>query len=239
MSRSTERDSKGRLWLPADEIERQIEAELRVAGLYPQADKPVVDLESFVEKHLHVRVDGYADLPADVLGLTEFYPQGKPRIFINRDLTEEAMDRADSPTWLKGRWRSTMAHEASHVLFHQVLFSRNPAQGQLPDFEVEAPPDRQRCLKRDVQFGGRNSDWREVQANKGMAALLMPRALFCAVCTAELGVQRAAEGLEKGNPEVAALVTALTERFQVSRQAVSIRLDTLGIVRPAGLGRLL
>ena len=229
------RDGRQRLWIARDEIERRMEGELRAAGLYPRDEAPAVDLEGFVENHLKVRVDGYAPLPSEVLGLTRFYTTGKPQILINRDLTEEAMDKHDSPTWLKGRWRATMAHEASHVVFHQRLFAPDPTQAQLLEVaKAESPQGDQRCLKRDVQFAGRNSDWREIQANMGMAALLMPRALFCALCASELGIAAFDVGVCTGTAEAGALAERMALRFQVSRQAATIRLETLGIVRPAG-----
>jgi Zn-dependent peptidase ImmA (M78 family) len=81
---------------------------------------------------------------------------------------------------------------------------------------------------KDVLFRGRVSDWREIQANKGMAALLMPRTLFVRVVRgefkAELGTER---------PTLAAAVPLygrLAQRFNVSKQALGIRLTTLGLL---------
>ena len=80
-----------------------------------------------------------------------------------------------------------MAHEASHAILHKVLFSEKP--GEQATFAFSEPqttpefPRVFRSLKRDVSFSCSGSfDWREVQANKGMAALLMPKKLFLEVC---------------------------------------------------------
>lgn len=230
------RDGKSSLIISHEEIETRMQMALRTAGLYPSESSPVVDIVAFVEKHLKVRVDEYDELPPEVLGYTEFYPNKRPRIFINRDLTEEAMDNEDSPTWLKGRWRCTMAHEASHVILHRALFTgrSKPRGADTPAGGGAAPvAGIQRCLKRDVQFGGKTFDAREVQANRGMAALLMPKALVCALCAAELGTAGFAAGLRKGTPDAEELIRTMADRFEVSRQASAIRLETLGIVVPA------
>ena len=54
-----------------------------------------------------------------------------------------------------------------------------------------------RCLKRDVGQATGSKDWREVQANRGMAALLMPRADSHArrVVLQSNGRRRKADGL--------------------------------------------
>ncbi len=85
-----------------------------------------------------------------------------------------------------------------------------------------------RCLKREVSFGGRGSDWREVQANRGMAALLMPRTTFHAWtrrAVVQNGLDSAAQ-LKETEAEVVA--SRLADLFRVSKQAARIRLSTLG-----------
>ena len=60
------RDSKTgteRLWIEPDEIEARTEAELAKAGLMPTVDAPAVDVEAFVEQHLGVQFDQYAQIP--------------------------------------------------------------------------------------------------------------------------------------------------------------------------------
>src|SRR5205823_2811941 len=137
----------------------------------------IVDIERFIDE-LGVRIDQHANLDSTVLGFTEFYTDGPPRICINRDLTG-AVDDDETPTGIRGRWRATMAHEAAHVLMHRVLFEVHQNQEKLFKMEEQADPQRlMRCLKKNVLFRGGTSDWREVQANMGMAALLMPDSIF-------------------------------------------------------------
>jgi hypothetical protein len=230
------RTGEERLWFVVNEIEEITEAELAKADLLPTPESPAVDVERFVESHLDVQFDAYAELPADVLGQTDFRIGQRPLVMINADLTGAALDDEDSAPGLRGRWRATVAHEGCHVILHRCLFNLNPVQKSLFDLEEEGgePPVRlQRCLKRDVAYARGGADWREVQANQGMAALLMPRSVFAAVCRAELarlGVER----VDRRTREAETLAGRMAELFQVSRQAAAIRLGTLGMLSSVG-----
>ena len=225
-----------RLWFVEDEIETIVESELAIAGLLPTLDAPVVNVERFVESHLNVQFDPYASLPADTLGQTDFRIGDRPLVMINSDLTGAALDDEDCPLGLRGRWRATVAHEGCHVILHRCLFNLSTSQGSLFDADepVEVPSMRlQRCLKRDVAYARMASDWREVQANQGMAAMLMPRSLFVAACRAEftrLGVER----INQRTPHADTLARRMAELFQVSRQAAAIRLGTLKVLSVPG-----
>jgi hypothetical protein len=180
-------------------------------------------------------MDQHADLEPSVLGLTEFHSDGRPRILINRDLSD-AIDDDNTPLGVRGRWRATMAHEASHVVMHRVLFELSDGQEGLFRVAASVQPARlMRCLKKGVLFRGQASaDWREVQANMGMAALLMPRAAFRAAAAAaleRLGIRPEPLG---GSAVAVMLASEMATVCDVSRQAATIRLETLGIVRPAG-----
>jgi hypothetical protein len=233
------RDSKTgaeRLWIEPEEIEARTEAELVKAGLMPTADEPVVDVEAFVEQHLGAQFDQYASLPAAVLGQTDFRIGAPPLVMVNADLTGAALDDDDSPLGLKGRWRATVAHEGCHILFHRCLFNLNSHQGSLfgDDKQAQDAPQRlQRCLKRDVAYSRMASDWREVQANMGMAALLMPRPLFVTLCQKELA-RLGKDRVLADTPEAQAIAGRLAKAFQVSCQAAMIRLKTLDLLAIAG-----
>jgi hypothetical protein len=234
-------DGRSRLWIDEEELEQLLEARLASAGLLPALEAPAVDIEAFVERHLGVDFDPYAPLPADTLGQTSFVPGRRPKVSINRDLTGAALDGEDSPLGVRGRWRITLAHEGTHVILHRCLFDLNPDQAVL--FPVDADdgadaPTLQRCLKRHVLFRGGGADWREVQANMGMAILLMPRSLFAAASREErrrLSLARA----DSGSAAADALARRLAERFEVSRQAAAIRLETLGLLSRPGQVELL
>jgi Zn-dependent peptidase ImmA (M78 family) len=95
-----------------------------------------------------------------------------------------------------------------------------------------------RCLHRDVndvstQDWGRISrrgDWREVQANRGMAALLMPSRTFKDVAFEQM-TKLGLSGLSSGPASADTLAAAIADAFQVSKQAALIRLGTLQVVK--------
>jgi hypothetical protein len=235
------RTGEERLWYVEDEIETIVETELAKAGLLPSLDSPVVNVERFVESHLNVQFDPYATLPAVVLGQTDFRVGERPLVMINADLTDAALDDEDCPLGLQGRWRATVAHEGCHVILHRCLFNLNASQGTL--FELSDGPEEpvnrlQRCLKRDVNYARLASDWREVQANQGMAVLLMPKPVFVAACRAEfhrLGVER----IDQHTSLADTLARRMAELFQVSRQAAAIRMGTLGLLSVPGQQEIL
>lgn len=223
-------DGEKRLWYDPDEIEGLVEDELRRAGLMPTAAEPVTDLDVFVESFLRCPLDQYRPLPAEVLGVTEFVKGQQPTISVNRDLTGSALDDDEAPQGVRGRWRATLAHEACHVLLHRVLFELDENQGEL----FPQPGGSQqllRCMKRDVGHGRGGSDWREVQANQGMAAMLMPRRVFTRLARreiGELGLSRAE--LTTGSHAATTLARRLSPLLNVSVQAAQIRLGTTGFV---------
>ncbi len=222
-------DGERRLWYDPGEIDQIVEDELRRADLMPTVSDPVTDLESFVEFYLECPLNQYQPLPEEVLGFTEF-PRGKsPVISLNKDLTGSALDDEEAAPGVVGRWRATLAHEAGHVLLHRVLFEFDVNQGELfgdPGAGEQPKP----CLKRDVGHG-RGGDWREVQANQGMAALVMPRRLFKRVVRStanDLGLSLSS--LQAQGQTTRALAQQLAMRLDVSRQAATIRLKTTGFI---------
>lgn len=220
-------DGRDRLWFDGDEIERIMEAELRKASLLPDAAKPEVDIERFIEKHLRAHLDQYAVLEPSVLGLTEFVAGKPPKVSINKTLTGSALDEDESAPGMLGRYRATLAHEAAHILLHRCLFEF--AIGNMSLFEQPTKTATlQRCLKRDASFR-RVTDWREFQANEGMAALLMPRTIFTSV--ARTHIERVFPGrIDIPDGQGLRVVPFLANAFSVSRQAATIRLTTLKLL---------
>jgi hypothetical protein len=219
-----------RLWFEALELEQIVEAELNKAGMMPSPTSPVVDVERFIEYHLKAALDQYADLDQTVLGVTEFFRGETPRIRINKDLTGSAIDDGVSAPGLLGRWRATLAHEAGHVMLHRRLF--DVAVGNLNLFgDADQPTPKQlpRCLKALVSYST-VPEWREVQANQAMAALLMPRPLFVSLAREESGQTSSVDLIPLG--AVDGVTKRLAERLRVSKQAARIRLATLGLVEP-------
>lgn len=214
-----------RLWFEPSEIEEVMEDELRKGSLMPTSDGAAVDVEAFIETHLRATLDQHADLDRSVLGVTEFRSGVAPLVRINRDLTGSAMDDEWCPPGILGRWRATLAHEASHIVLHRMLFELNPDQIVMFDDAPSSGALLFRCLKREVSYRSPARDWKEIQANRGMAALLMPRTVFVPAARQEL----AREGDLRGATNM------LARRFQVSREAAEIRLATFGFrAEPSG-----
>ena len=231
-------DGQPRIWYEPEEIEGIAEEELRRAGLTPSLNEPVTNLERLIENHLKAKLDQYADLPKDVLGVTHFQSRQRIDISISRTLTESAEEMSPRPG-VVGRWRATIAHEASHVILHRYLFDPVLASTIVggPREQKTAYERLMRCVTNDVvsenvkNWGStrRANDWREVQANMGMAALLMPRRLFGRVAHQQIDELMLSE-VTKGSPSATSLCSVLSEIFHVSKQAASIRLEYLAIV---------
>lgn len=227
-----------RIWYEFEEIELIAEDELRRAKLIPPASRPVTDLERFIEEHLKVKLDQYCDLPDGVLGISQFQARRSPTISISRGLTELA-ECDTPPAGALGRWRATMAHEAAHVLLHRYLFE--PGLAPHAPSGLDAPKKEStglmRCLTGDVVPVNdnnwaqvrRKSDWREVQANRGMAALLMPSRTFNRVAALQLSAL-SMSSVTRGSTNATTLATAMAELFKVSKQAATIRLESLSII---------
>ena len=225
-----------RLWFEESEIEEIMAHELRQCEMFPSASIPLVDMEAFLELHLQVRLDLYCKLSRGLLGVSTFITGRQPVVEINRDLTEQANEN-DSPGGLLGRWRATLAHEAAHVILHRRLVERPKGQGILFSHDVEAKVETTmtRCLERHISFARGTGDWKEVQANLGMAALLMPSRPFTDLVRFIVGVGPA-DDLLAGIPAADTqaytdLIQELARRCHVSQEAARIRLDTLGLAR--------
>jgi Zn-dependent peptidase ImmA (M78 family) len=89
-----------------------------------------------------------------------------------------------------------------------------------------------RCLRTEIHAGSQAHGWREVQANMGMAALLMPREPF---------LDRVRAALEARDPVFPPLdplgsvglwlTDEIAHCFLVSRQATALRLTSFGLLR--------
>jgi hypothetical protein len=221
-----------RFWFDPSEIENIMEDELNKAGLYPMPEHPVIDIERFLEYHLHAVLDQYANLEKDVLGVTSFTAGQHPKIEINSDLTG-AIDEENISSL--GRWRATLAHEGAHVILHRPLFEVSEIQGDLFR-EAGTLSSKEvviKCFKKNVGFSKVRVEWREYQANRGMAALLMPQQLVKEVTRRRLG-SVSGKLKEEHSSESTLLIESISQAFEVSRQAAAIRLKDMGTIIPSG-----
>jgi hypothetical protein len=200
-----------RLFYKEHEIEAIMEDELAKSG-YPGRGQ--VDVDGFVENHLGI-VPDFVPLPEGVQGATDFSRDGSVRMRISALLSERAMDESAAERLL----RTTLAHEAAHVLLHRILFlQQSEAMFRSESSRLE--------LCRDIQFTSRgySGEWWEWQANRGMAALVLPKS---AVVTAVRRLRASAASQDQQEVELARM-------FNVSRQAATYRMQQLGMNAPPG-----
>ena len=230
-------DGERRLWFDPGEIEDIMEDELHQARMFPTPAEPAVDIESFIEFYLHATLDQHANLDTDVLGETQFAKGRAPSVFINRVLTEQAEGELP-PSGTLGRWRATLAHEGAHVILHRPLYELASAQGTLWDQSDFQSSSLARCFRWDIVTAKAPGDWREVQANRGMAGLLMPGRPFTALIRKLLAVRRSDDLVVRvhsmNDLALKELVVELSRLCEVSQQAALIRMKSLGFVRDSG-----
>jgi hypothetical protein len=170
-------------------------------------------------------LDPYADLSSyggGVEGVTEFVPGRKPRVRISAALgTSE--NRGN-------RYRTTLTHEYGHVRLHGYLFALGPRGPGL--FDAKPKPDAIVC-KRDTMVNAPRTDWLEWQAGYACGAILMPASHARSV----VSDYRAQANLYGPVPATSehgqALINAVVETFQVSRDAARVHLSVLGFLGSA------
>ena len=131
-------------------------------GRFPPQPEPV-RIDRFIEKRFMVS-PAYGDLPDGVLGMAKFTDVGVAELIVAKFLEDEPFER---------RRRTTLAHEAGHGLLHAYLFVLDHNEEPLFCDNSELKKPKFMCRENCGQ-------WWEFQANKAMAALLMPRILEAA-----------------------------------------------------------
>ena len=220
-----------RLWFEDGEIEGIAEGHRQgCVQLVGKLETPALPVDKFIEIYLpqilgtKVSLDPYADLQRKegekVLGATYFFDDHL-EVKIDRSVTEEA-EKTDQ--W--GRYNATGTHEAGHCTLHTTLFKRDSNQQVL--FRP-AETKKIACLQRTIE-GFYTGEWWEYQANQFMANLLMPKQPFLAHFEMERNTYGIRDNRElvKNDHRFNAVVGYLARIFQVSKQAVKIRLWELG-----------
>lgn len=212
--------------------EKQIEAEAQVLlEEYAQAHawqvSAPVPVENIIELYLKLGF-GIEDLKAllnvpDVLGAI-WFKEKEIKVDIHLDPTENRR--------LLGRYRFTLAHEAGHWRLHRQCYVEDPNQGKL--FDGRGQP----------AFVCRSSvrPPAERQADMFAGCLLMPREVLLAawqlwrgnldpVAVQQLpAVALHAEAKRNENVAMERFCRPLAETFEVSAEAMRIRLENLGLL---------
>ncbi len=192
--------------------------------LMPETPGPVA-IEKFCDRNWGFPED-YQELEADVMGRTAFTCEGFARIEINALLAEDG-----SPNGVR-RVRSTLAHEIGHGILHEALFMEKlvaerdqPVLFGGPEPGGEKEPSAIVCRNSDIFGTPIQSKWWEVQANKFMAAILMPEPVFLQVARPAL------EEYDNTTPAVLnhflhqAAIDQVAEAFNVSKSMARIAVD--------------
>ena len=188
-------------------------------SLLPQTPAPV-RIDRFIEKRFGV-VPSYENIGRGVLGYTKFGADGAMEVVISRALSEEGSPSAER------RERSTLAHEAGHILLHSQLFALRPSVKSPTLFEDDVNLLQKTVLCRDQDSGSAyDGRWWEYQANQMIGLLLLPRAVvFDALddltVTSALGLR----SLDETQREVAA--RRLADMFDVNPAVARRRIERL------------
>lgn len=239
--------SKDVPYLADDVIERDAEALLsEFAHARGLAVEPPIPIEDIVEKHLKLGIEfndthHLFDVPRSGLGTA---PDILGAIFFDDQqiVIDESLDPEENPS-IEGRFRFTVAHEGGgHWRLHRHLFAKDKAQATM--FDDPAEPS----------FVCRSSDAKERvewQADFYASCLLMPRALLYPIWISRFG---SLKPLISGTMKIDPLPGSWPRRigdvfrdteyddfangwahyfapfFAVSRQAMRIRLEKLGLL---------
>jgi Zn-dependent peptidase ImmA (M78 family) len=186
---------------------------------YGTVDFPIRtdDLTTLIEQNVS-DLDQFADLTAygaGVEGMTEFLRGKKPVVRIS-----ETVHRVEN------RLRTTLTHEYGHVVLHAYLFAMAERQLKL------APNQKANAIYcyRDTMLTSKKTDWMEWQAGYACGASLMPRSYVTKLVAGiqeRLGIYGPVSGDSKNGR---ALIAAMVDSFQVSREAAEVRLKVLRFI---------
>ena len=185
------------------------------------------DLTCLIERDA-ADLDLYADLSVEgpeVQGVTDFYPKGKPRVRIARELSEGSSR--------ENRLRTTLTHEYGHVKFHDYVWKLdlNPA-----DMLKEVPSNVSPKCKRNALLDAPITDWMEWQAGYVSGALLMPISAVQDLFREYSEPRNMFAPLVTDSDHGTALRRLVVERFKVSDDAARVRLLKLKLLSDRDLG---
>ncbi|MBP7898481.1 ImmA/IrrE family metallo-endopeptidase [Candidatus Gracilibacteria bacterium] len=210
-----------RPFFKSQEIEEICLSELKKTDLLPEEPQPI-RIDRFIENRFKISPT-YEDIGDGILGFTKFGTNGVEEIYVARSLDEEGTDTSNR------RIRSTLAHEAGHGLLHAYIFALGAGNPSL--FNNEQPTEP-KILCREVvgtpsavrRYDGR---WWEYQANKAMAALLLPKPLVQKVVRSFLEARGLLGGEVLSDDKRQEAVRKVSEIFDVNPIVAKFRLEEM------------
>jgi Zn-dependent peptidase ImmA (M78 family) len=168
-------------------------------------------------------LDVFADLSRegqDVEGVTDFFPEQRPRIRIERSLSTDPR--------MFNRLRTTLTHELGHVVFHKIMFE-GPRTASL--FENSPAPELSQACKRDKILDAPRTDWMEWQAGFACGAFLMPQGPLSVAIRRIAEERRLPSGkFSRTSEHGIALIAEIATCFAVSKEAARVRLEQRDVV---------
>lgn len=180
---------------------------------------PLTTDELFVLVEQHVSdLDVYADLTDEgfeVEGATDFAVGKRPAIKVSEKLS--------ASEGRENRYRTTLAHELGHAVFHDEVFQLRFASGDLLSDRGEA---RIVC-KRETMVDAPQVDWMEWQASYASCAFLMPREALSNLLRPLVVASGKLAPFRVGSETANVLIATVIDAFAVSRDAARVRLTKL------------
>jgi Zn-dependent peptidase ImmA (M78 family) len=205
-------------FIPDKRIERAALGLLEETRLMPSSPAKV-QIDKVCDRKWGFPED-YRDLGDEYMGRATFTVNGLASIEVNARLEE---DRSRPGVC---RLRSTVAHEIGHGVLHESLFVEKLRfeRDQMSLFaDVERPPApaAQIMTRGNVTGVAQPFDWWELQANRFMAEILMPKPLFLQVIGHRMDPDRVASW-RFGAVEPVMIQQDVAEAFHVSYQMAEI-----------------
>lgn len=204
----------------AEEFEAIASQELRSVDLLPDAPEPI-RVDRFIEKRFDI-VPEYDDLPESLVGFTRFDLKGPVEVVVSRALADDGSQAAER------RIKSTLAHEAGHIVLHGQLFTSQLRDTTRSLIEGDVDANNRKFLCRDDITSERRYDgrWWEYQANQMIGTLLLPRPLVLEALEHLLTVrgQLGMDILEEVRDEA---TETLSETFDVNPVVARIRMNQI------------
>jgi len=182
-----------------------------------------VDVDAILQRVYGVTPD-FGDIDETCLGRTRFEVDGSYTVMISRSLADEA----ESSVVARRRLHSTLAHELAHIVYHGVLHPIHDGPALFPELvELKAVM----CRQDAIEGSSEKPPWWEYQANRGMAALLLPSDLVKQFLSEALHKRGFADIQEAMNARRGKVVLQdLMEVFDVSFEMTLYRLQELGFI---------
>lgn len=193
--------------LSQDQIDNIAEMELKKFQKQALTRPTAIDIDGFLEMHLHVTPDyQYLSHNMVYLGMSVYLSVKANTVIFDRRLVENKSQ--------EHRYRFTGGHEAGHFVLHSSYYRRNRSLGKSDNLFAKCHTSSLCGMKKGNLVT--DNDWLEWQANQFSSSLLMPK-------SAVLLLYRSI-----GDKKL--LLQEMPKIFNVSNEAARNRLKNLKII---------